>query len=108
MGALLARVAFFVNQWTLELQAYANPFKGQTNLKIRLAQNWKIADLSLRIYNLMGQVVKTFHPPMTAEREISLTWDGRNDFNQMVASGTYLFVMTTPEHRHTLKLLLLK
>jgi len=108
MGALLARLAFFVNHWTLELQAYPNPFKRQTNLKIKLAQNWKTSDLSFAIYNLMGQVVKTFHPPMTAEREISLTWDGRNDFGQIAASGTYLFVMTTPEHRHTLKLLLLK
>ncbi len=108
ISALLARIAFFINHWTLELQAYPNPFKRQTNLRIKLARDWEIADLSFRIYNLPGQVVKTFHPPMTTDREITLTWDGRNDLNRMLAIGNYLLVWTTLEHRHTIKPLLIK
>lgn len=42
------------------------------------------------IYNVMGQTIRTFHESQPAGAH-SLTWDGRNETCEMVASGVYLY-----------------
>jgi len=91
------------------LQAYPNPFNDNTIIKISLPETIDTNELSLKIYNVMGQVVRTFEPNLAENRNsFQLIWNGRNDNGQTIASGSYFFVMTTKVKRYSLKLLLLK
>jgi flagellar hook assembly protein FlgD len=76
---------------------------------VRLPSNFKSADASLRIYNLLGQVVRTFDLNAAVGKRIyQFTWNGRNDAGQLVASGTYYVALKTPTSRKTLKLVMMK
>ena len=57
------------------------------------------ADLSLKIYNIAGELIKTLleteeaSPPRTyPQTNCEIDWDGRNDKGLSVASGVYLLV----------------
>lgn len=91
------------------LQAYPNPFNAATTLTVRLPGNVKRENVSLKIYNLIGQVVRTFDLPVDAgKRTYQFTWDGRNDAGQIAATGTYFLVLKTPANRKSLKLVMMK
>lgn len=91
------------------LQAYPNPFNDRTLISINLPETIDSKEITLKIYNVMGQVVRTFEPDFALNRNsFQLNWDGRNENGQPIASGSYFFVMTTKVKRYSLKLLLLK
>ena len=101
------------------LQAYPNPFStvgrsrtagnAATTLTVRLPSNVKRENVSLKIYNLIGQVVRTFDLPVdSGKRTYQFTWDGRNDAGQIAATGTYFLVLKTPANRKSLKLVMMK
>ncbi len=91
------------------LQAYPNPFNPSTTLRIRLPQNIESKDVTLRIFNILGQVVKSFDVNDVNDRqERNISWNGRNDKGIVVSSGVYLAVLTTPLKKYSVKLLLMK
>lgn len=91
------------------LQAYPNPFNAATTLTVRLPGNVTKENVSLKIHNLIGQVVRTFDLPSDAgNHAYQFTWDGRNDAGQMAATGTYFAVLKTPASRKALKLVMMK
>ena len=86
-------------------QNYPNPFNPTTTIKYALPVR---SDVTLRIYNLMGQeVLRITHDDMRAgfheER-----WHGRNQSGRKVASGIYIYRLTAGEFVQTKKMLLLK
>ncbi len=91
------------------LEAYPNPFNSQVSITVKLPQNIKAQNLSFKIYNILGQVVKTY----TAEEiqnsnVIKLRWDGKNDSGETVTSGVYVFMVSGIDFNHSLKLMFLK
>ncbi len=89
--------------------AYPNPFNPSTTLRVRLPQGARVQDATMKIYNMLGQLVKTFEPVgVTSESYTEFRWDATDDAGRRAASGMYLFVVTTPGARHTVKLMLLK
>jgi hypothetical protein len=91
------------------LWAYPNPFNAATTLTVRLPESTKSENVSLKIYNLIGQVVRTFGLPIdSGKRTYQFKWDGRNDAGQSAASGTYFLVLKTPASRKALKLVMMK
>jgi hypothetical protein len=86
-------------------QNYPNPFNPQTTVMYALKKEAKV---SITIYNLLGQKVKTL---MNSEQEAgykSIAWNGTNDDGAKVCSGVYFCRMTADEYMSTKKLLLLK
>ena len=98
-----------VNSDTL-FTSYPNPFNNQTTIKIRLSKNINPETASFKIYNVLGQVVKTFIPSvgLNETNEFEFYWNGENDNNSLVASGNYFFVMQHAGKVQTLKLVLVK
>ena len=98
-----------VNSDTL-FTSYPNPFNNQTTIKIRLSKNINPETASFKIYNVLGQVVKTFIPSvgLNETNEFEFYWNGENDNNSLVASGNYFFVMQHAGRVQTLKLVLVK
>lgn len=94
---------------TLKVQAFPNPFNSQTVIRVRLPQLNDAKNISMKIYNMLGETVRTFELSAPENsRTIQLNWNGRDDNGQNVSSGIYFFIMTTNTTRHSVKLLLLK
>jgi flagellar hook assembly protein FlgD len=87
-------------------QNYPNPFNPQTTIDFQVKE---LAPVTLKIYNVRGQLVKTladdrFAPGVTH----TVTWDGRNNAGQQVSSGVYFYKLVTNNFTQTKKMVLLK
>ncbi len=91
------------------LEAYPNPFNSQVTVTVKLPQNIKAEELSFKIYNILGQVIKTFTlKDIQGKSEIKFRWDGKNDYGETVTSGVYVFMVAGNQFNHSLKLMFLK
>ena len=90
--------------FTLE-QNYPNPFNPETAIKYTIPAAGKV---SLKIYNLLGQLVKT----LVDDRQIAATylakWDGTADNGSKVASGVYIYQLKSKNISLSKKMLLIK
>lgn len=83
---------------------YPNPFSERTFLKVRLPEP---ALISVRIYNLLGQLVRNLNYPGLASDNF-IIWDGKNDGGKQVSSGVYLYQVKAASQQKTGKLILLR
>jgi len=98
-----------VDDSLLQILANPNPFNMRTNIKINSKKSIKLKDMSFKIYNILGQVVRSFRPEQIPNQKyFEIVWDGTNDFNVPISTGTYFFVIQTAHQSYTLKLLLVK
>ena len=84
---------------------YPNPFNPTTTLRFDLPE---ISDVTLTIYNMLGQRVKTFNMQGTAAGYHTITWDATNDFGEQVGAGVYLYQLQAKDFVKTRKMVLLK
>ncbi|MEL6820131.1 MAG: T9SS type A sorting domain-containing protein [Calditrichota bacterium] len=90
----------------LELQTnYPNPFNPSTTIRFGLPA---AADARLEIYNMLGQRVRVLVNAPLRGGWHSYVWDSRSDRGTKVASGIYLYRLTTKNKVVTKKLMLLK
>ncbi|NNF59384.1 MAG: hypothetical protein HKN04_14205 [Rhodothermaceae bacterium] len=82
-----------------------NPFGTSTRLGYTLARPGSVA---LRVYNLLGQRVRTLVDAVRPSGEHTVMWDGRNDAGDPVASGIYLYALEGPDRRTTRPMVLLR
>jgi len=87
------------------LQNYPNPFNPETIIKYQLASPGVV---SLKIYNLRGQELRTLVAAFQNSGNHEIRWDGRDDFGKAVASGVYLYRLQAGEHLAVKKLTLLR
>jgi len=80
---------------TALLGNYPNPFNPSTTFRYGLSEPGQV---SLKIYNMLGQLVRTVVEDYHVEGYYEAVWDGRNDVGATVSSGIYIYRMTT---RHT-------
>jgi len=86
-------------------QNYPNPFNPTTTIMYALPVR---SDITLRIYNLMGQeILKITHEDMSAGYH-ELRWNGLNQSGRKVASGIYIYRLNAGDFVETKKMLLLK
>ena len=84
---------------------YPNPFNPSTTIEYSIA---KPGNVSLVIYDLNGSTVKTLVNDFVTANNYSVTWDGKNDNGQQVASGQYFYVMQAPGFSSTEYMTLIK
>lgn len=85
-------------------QNYPNPFNPSTSFTLSLP---KAGRYSVRIYNVAGQVVKTFEGEAAAGRQ-TFTWNGTDERGRPVSSGVYFYQAQAGDFASTKKMLLLK
>ncbi|MCK4271288.1 T9SS type A sorting domain-containing protein [bacterium] len=86
-------------------QNYPNPFNPTTAIRYELLKDAKVA---LKIYNMLGQEVRTLVDEEQVAGCRSATWDGKNNVGQDVSSGIYICKLKTPDLVETKKLLLIR
>ena len=84
---------------------YPNPFNPQTTISYGLPQQ---SDLSLIIYNIMGQEIMRWDEQNSQAGFYQKIWNGRNKFGVPVASGVYFYRIIAGEFVKTRKMILLK
>ena len=84
----------------ISLHSYPNPFNATTTISYSLPER---GEVSISIYNLIGQRVATVFERAQEAGEHTVTWDAR-DF----PSGVYFARLETGESTETIKMVLLK
>ncbi|RMF58926.1 MAG: T9SS C-terminal target domain-containing protein [Calditrichaeota bacterium] len=93
------------------MPAYPNPFNPETTIEFRIPTS---SEVSLEIYNPLGQKIRTLYRGKAPAGTYRLRWDGRDDSNNQVASGVYLIRFQAHEtqssyhYQTTRKIVLLK
>lgn len=79
---------FCVPQYNLN--NYPNPFNPTTTISFNVTQNSDF--VNLEIYNIKGQIVKSFPINQYTNSPVhQVTWNGTDENNQLVSSGVYFF-----------------
>ena len=86
-------------------QNYPNPFNPTTTVKYQLP---KSTEVSLKIYNVLGQLVRTLVDEKQMAGNYSIIWDGKDNNGQLVASGIYMYKIHTQNFVKTKKMILIR
>jgi len=71
---------------------YPNPFTEET--KIAIKHNFTPPfNISLRIYNSMGQVIREIEQSWTSQYDTLINWDGRDDQGKLISIGSYYYYL---------------
>ncbi len=92
-------------KFTTLAQNYPNPFNPTTTIRFELKEKGPV---TIRIYNVAGQLVRTLVDGVRDAAAYSVEWDGANDRGGAVASGIYFYKMETKGFSQTKKMVLLR
>ena len=85
---------------------YPNPFNPTTTIEFSLVQTSQF--VTLEIFNIKGQKIKTLHKGIAEEGMHSVTWEGKDTNDKSVGSGIYFYKLKTGKKELTRKMLMLK
>ena len=94
----------FIKEYQL-YQNFPNPFNPETTIKYKLP---KTSAISVKIFNLSGQLVTTLTKTRQPAGHYSLNWNGKDETGQDVTSGVYLYRLSTNEFVETRKMVLVR
>jgi hypothetical protein len=88
-------------------QNHPNPFNPSTSIRYTVGTDHPVK-VSLRIYNITGQLVKTLVDEEKSPGEHQEIWTGKNEEGHDVASGVYFYRLEVPEYSKSRRMVLLK
>jgi hypothetical protein len=86
-------------------QNYPNPFNPGTQIEYTLK---KTGHVTLHIYNVLGEKVKTLLDQDQPAGLYRIDWDGKNDNGKLVSSGLYLYKLEVNGFSQAKRMILLK
>ncbi len=86
-------------------QSYPNPFNNHAVIKYSLS---KTTDVSLVIYNILGQKVRTLVKNQRQNGDVSVIWDGKDGSGRDLSSGIYFYQLRAGQFTQTKRMVLLK
>jgi hypothetical protein len=72
----------------LSVSNFPNPFNPSTTIKLNLP---KAGDVSLKVFNVRGELVRTLVDGQMVAGEHSIIWDGKTNAGSQSASGVYFY-----------------
>ena len=86
-------------------QNYPNPFNSNTNINYQLPED---SHVTIKIYNTLGQEIKTLVNEYKTTAYYTVQWDGRDFNGNLVVSGIYVYRIEAGNYSATKKLAVLK
>jgi hypothetical protein len=86
-------------------QNFPNPFNPETKIRFDLPEQ---AEVTVRIFNLLGEEVVTLKQEKMPAGTHTLSWDGRNKAGQVAPNGVYFLRVEADNKVATKKLLLVR
>jgi len=90
---------------TVLYQNIPNPFNPETSIRFNIVNPGQV---SLEIFNLKGQLIKTLVNDVLPAGEHNFIWNGKDKDEKNVASGVYLYTLKTQNSSIQKKAILLK
>jgi hypothetical protein len=84
---------------------FPNPFNNETVIKYNLSRP---VEVSLVIYNILGQKVRTLVQDEKQNGTMNVAWNGKDDSGKEVSSGIYFYRLKAGEYTQTKRMVLLK
>ncbi len=84
---------------------YPNPFNPTTTISFSLKETGYV---SIDIYNLKGQLVKTLVNQELERNDHKIIWDGKDNSDKSLGSGIYFYKMKNGIYTSTKKMILIK
>jgi hypothetical protein len=90
-------------------QNYPNPFNPSTTIHFSIPAKLNAGiPVQLRIYNAIGELVRTLVDETIFPGQYAIEWDGRNSRGEITASGIYIYQFIAGEFRQTKRMIFLK
>jgi hypothetical protein len=86
-------------------QNYPNPFNPATTIRYSTRARSRV---TIRIYNVAGQLVRTLVDRVHNPGPRAVEWDGRSDAGRAVSSGVYFYRLNAGDFTETRKMVVLK
>jgi len=86
-------------------QNYPNPFNPTTTITFDLP---KSSYVSIKVYNIQGQVITTLVNKDYPAGQYEIEWDGKNHAGHPVSSGLYLYKIEADDFKSVNKMMLMK
>ena len=86
-------------------QNYPNPFNPETTIKYQLPEAGKVV---LKIYNVMGQEIRTLVNEDKEAGYYNIHWDGRDQLGDRVPSSVYIYRLKTNSLVFSKRMILIK
>jgi len=86
--------------------SYPNPFNPSTDITYDVPPDG--GKVTIQIFDAAGRFVKTLVNSNKTVGRKTVTWDGRNDQGEQVATGVYFCRMAAPGYEKAMKMTLLK
>ncbi|UCE19121.1 MAG: choice-of-anchor D domain-containing protein [Gemmatimonadota bacterium] len=89
-------------------QNYPNPFNPTTDISYHISHGRASVPITLKIYNILGQHVRTLVDDVQEPGDYTVTWDGKDDLGTDVSSGIYVYRLAAATFSASKKMALLK
>jgi len=93
-------------------QNYPNPFNPSTDISFTIYGSQFLVHspihTTLKVYNILGQLVKTLVNEEKAPGSYNMIWDGKDEDGNQVASGIYFYQLRIKDYCDTKKMILAK
>ena len=86
-------------------QNYPNPFNPSTEIRFAIPT---ARDVQLKVYNQLGQTVRTLVDRRMKAGSYSMNWDGTTEAGHQVSSGVYFYSLEAGDFSQIRKMTLLK
>ncbi|RKY95843.1 MAG: T9SS C-terminal target domain-containing protein, partial [Ignavibacteriae bacterium] len=86
-------------------QNYPNPFNPSTLVRFQVPQT---SSVTVKIYDMLGQEVRTLFAGEVVTGTYTANWNGLNDAGVQMSSGSYIYKMVAGDFVQTMKMVLLK
>jgi hypothetical protein len=84
---------------------FPNPFNPLTTIRYSISSPEKV---SIKIYDISGQLVQEINEEHNQAGEYEVIWDGRNNFGEIVSSGAYFYQIVADNYVEAKKMILLR
>ncbi|UCE20014.1 MAG: T9SS type A sorting domain-containing protein [Gemmatimonadota bacterium] len=89
-------------------QNYPNPFNPSTDIRYQIADNRSAVHTTLKIYNILGQAVRTLVDEVKEPGYYEVTWDGLDEEGHEISSGIYFYRLQSGDFTATRRMVLMK
>ena len=90
-------------------QNYPNPFNPQTTIRFIVPEVFDGGiEISIKVYNVQGQIAKELVEEIKHPGYYSVQWDGSDMQGKPMPTGVYLYTMTAGHFRETKKMIFMK
>ncbi|HEX9974157.1 MAG TPA: FlgD immunoglobulin-like domain containing protein, partial [bacterium] len=93
------------NKIEFQMHNYPNPFNPETIIKFQLPQPCKVA---LKIYNPLGQEIRTLVDEQRSAGYHEIKWDGKDNSSTKVGTGIYIYQLKADDFVAVKKMIMIQ